>query len=237
MQIQKWIAHYTHYNWISASCVLCQRTLAITQHGICSRCNREINRFAYCGSCGAELAFNVAHCGQCLTSPPLWQHLVTISHFQPPLSEMIYRFKFQRQFQLDRTLARLLLLAVLQARRNHSLILPDVLLPVPLHPFRHWQRGYNQSELLTRKLSGWLNVPYDNHLLQRTRHTQAQRELNGKQRRENLKNAFALRYKPHYRSVAIIDDVITTGTTLHEISKQLQQVDIEQIQVWCLCRV
>lgn len=234
MQIKKWISNY---NWLGACCLLCQRTLAIAGHGICSHCNREIKRFAYCGSCGAELTFDVRRCGNCLTEPPLWQRLVTVSHFQPPLSEMIHRFKFQRQFQLDRTLARLLLLAVLQAQRSHGLPLPDALLPVPLHPLRHWQRGYNQSELLARQLSRWLAIPCDTRLLQRTRHTPAQRELSGKQRRKNLKNAFRLTGNPTYRSVAIIDDVVTTGTTVHEISKQLQKCGIEQIQVWCLCRV
>ncbi|KGQ69414.1 competence protein ComF [Chelonobacter oris] len=221
---------------MGAGCLLCRCRLAIADHGICSRCNHQITRFCYCGCCGSELAFDMPHCGKCLTEPPQWQRLVAVSHFRPPLSELIHRFKFQRQFQLDRTLARLLLLAVRQARRTHQLPLPDVILPVPLHRFRHWQRGYNQSELLTKWLSRWLAIPYDKQLLQRTRHTTAQRALNRKQRRKNLKNAFNLRSKPSYHSVAIVDDVITTGATMTEICKLLQKCGVKHIQVWCLCR-
>ncbi|TNH04077.1 amidophosphoribosyltransferase [Testudinibacter sp. TR-2022] len=225
--------------WLDASCVCCQQQLAIAQHGICSRCRREIKRFAYCGSCGTELAFDTLHCGKCLTDPPPWQRLVTISHFQPPLSDLIHTFKFHRQFQLDRTLARLLLLAVKQAQRAHDLPLPEVLLPVPLHPLRQWQRGYNQATLLARWLSHWLQIPCDDRLLQRIRYTRAQRALSGKQRRNNLKKAFAINPKIseiHYRSVAIIDDVITTGATMAELCRLLQKCGITQIQVWCLCR-
>ncbi|TNH07589.1 phosphoribosyltransferase family protein [Testudinibacter sp. TR-2022] len=225
--------------WLDAGCVCCQKRLMIAAHGICSDCNREIKRFAYCGSCGAELAFDTLHCGKCLTDPPPWQRLVTISHFQPPLSDLIHAFKFQRQFQLDRTLARLLLLAVKQAQRAHGLPLPEVLLPVPLHPLRQWQRGYNQAGLLAQQLSHWLNIPNDNRLLQRLRHTPPQRGLDSKQRRNNLKKAFVINPKISeidYRSVAIIDDVITTGATMAELCRLLQKCGIQQIQVWSLCR-
>lgn len=227
---------WKNINWLGASCVSCQTTLALANHGLCSRCNAEIKRFAYCGCCGSELTFNFQRCGNCLTQPPLWQRMVLISRFQPPLSDLIHAFKFQRQFQLDRTLARLLLLAVKQAQRNHALSLPEVLLPVPLHSLRHWQRGYNQADLLAKQLSQWLNIPCDNQLLVRTRYTTAQRELSGKQRRKNLRNAFHLSQAPQYQSVAIIDDVTTTGTTMQEICKLLQKCGIKQIQVWCLCR-
>ncbi|MGV6987934.1 phosphoribosyltransferase family protein [Testudinibacter sp. P80/BLE/0925] len=226
-------------NWLGASCILCRSTLALAKHGICNRCNREITRFRYCGSCGAELAFDTPHCGKCLTDPPPWQRLVTVSHFQAPLSSLVHRFKFQRQFQLDRMLARLLLLAIWQARRTHGLALPEVILPVPLHALRHWQRGYNQAELLAQQLSHWLNIPCDSQLLRRLRHTPPQRGLDSKQRRNNLKKAFALNPKIseiRYRSVAIVDDVITTGATMAELCRLLQKCGITQIQVWCLCR-
>ncbi|MGR3807101.1 phosphoribosyltransferase family protein [Pasteurella testudinis] len=221
---------------LDASCVCCKTKLAIAQHGLCSRCDREIPRFAYCGRCGNELTADFVHCGKCLTDPPAWQRLVTVSTFRPPLSDLIHAFKFHRRFELDRTLARLLLLAVKQARRVHALPLPEALLPVPLHAVRQWQRGYNQSLLLAKWLSKWLEIPCDNQLLQRVRYTAAQRQLSGKQRHKNLRRAFALSQTPSYRSVAIIDDVITTGTTMQEISRLLQKSGVQDIQVWSLCR-
>ena len=213
-------------------CVQCQNKLQISSHGLCSHCNHTIRRFPYCGKCGAELPQNAMICGQCLRHEPSWDRLVMVGHYNEPLSTLIHRFKFQRAFWLDRTLARLLLLAVFNAKREHGLTLPDVILPVPLHHFRHWRRGYNQSDLITYWLSKWLKIPCNNNLLKRTKHTPTQRGLTAKARRQNLKNAFAIKREITYRRVALIDDVITTGSTLNEIAKLLRKHGVQEIQVW-----
>ena len=215
-------------------CVQCQNKLQISSHGLCSHCNHTIRRFPYCGKCGAELPQNAMICGQCLRHEPSWDRLVMVGRYNEPLSTLIHRFKFQRAFWLDRTLARLLLLAVFNAKREHGLTLPDVILPVPLHHFRHWRRGYNQSDLITYWLSKWLKIPCNNNLLKRTKHTPTQRGLTAKARRQNLKNAFAIKIKREitYRRVALIDDVITTGSTLNEIAKLLRKHGVQEIQVW-----
>ena len=152
---------------------------------------------------------------------------------------LIHRFKFQNGFFLDRTLARLLLLAVYEARRTHQLTLPQLILPVPLHHLRQWQRGYNQADLLARQLARWLNIPYRNDLMKRIKRTPTQRGLTATARRRNLKNAFRISDtlpQTGYRSVALVDDVITTGSTLNEIAKQLRHAGVEHIQVWGLAR-
>ncbi|WP_439294840.1 amidophosphoribosyltransferase [Lonepinella sp. BR2882] len=226
-------------NWFGFSCVKCQQKLAIGCHGLCSRCNAEIYRFAYCGCCGAELTRDELRCGRCLQQEPAWQQMVIIGRYSEPLSTLIHRFKFQGQFWLDRSLARLLYLAVRNARRTHALSLPDVILPVPLHHFRHWQRGYNQTALLAKWLARWLNIPVREDLLLRTKNTHSQRGLTAKARRNNLKNAFMVQNKLkqcNYRSVCILDDVITTGSTMNEIAKQLRKMGVQHIQVWGLAR-
>ena len=165
--------------------------------------------------------------------------MVIIGRYNEPLSTLIHRFKFQKQFWLDRTLARLLYLAVRNARRTHGLMIPDVIIPVPLHHFRQWQRGYNQADLLARQLAKWLRIPYSNDVLRRTKRTPTQRGLSAKDRRQNLKNAFQLTptgKQRCYRCVALVDDVITTGSTLNEIAKQLRKMHVEHIQVWGLAR-
>ena len=118
--------------------------------------------------------------------------MVIIGRYNEPLSTLIHRFKFQKQFWLDRTLARLLYLAVRNARRTHGLMIPDAIIPVPLHHFRQWQRGYNQADLLARQLAKWLRIPYAKDVLRRTKRTPTQRGLSAKDRRQNLKNAFQL---------------------------------------------
>ncbi|MGC6396217.1 comF family protein [Pasteurella multocida] len=220
-------------------CVHCQQPLAIAHHGLCSRCNQQIRRFAYCGHCGKELTRDALRCGHWLQHKASWDRMVIVGHYVDPLSCLIHRFKFQHAFFLDRTLARLLLLALYHARRTHGLIWPEVLLPVPLHRLRHWQRGYNQSALIANYLAHWLKIPCDHDFLQRIKHTHTQRGLSATERRKNLRHAFRLHPKSQthrYQSVALIDDVITTGATLNELALLLRKAGVEHIQVWGLAK-
>lgn len=223
-------------NLFSFRCFICQNLLALPKHGICCACLRQIPRFNYCGVCGSHLPDPHLGCGLCCVIPPSWDRIVYLSPYQPPLSDLIHRFKFQQHFYLDRTLARLLLLAVLDAKRKYALSLPDVLLPVPLHHQRQWQRGYNQTDLLCGYLSHFLQIPVEYNWIKRQRATPSQRGLHANERQKNLINAFKITKSISVRSVAIIDDVITTGATMHEICTLLRQQGVEHIQVWALCR-
>ena len=125
-----------------------------------------------------------------------------------------------------------------EARRTHGLSLPQAIIPVPLYHFRQWQRGYNQADLLANWLSRWCDAPNCHHVVKRIKHTHTQRGLTAKDRRQNLKNAFTVNtQKPFpYERVALVDDVITTGSTLAEITKQLRKLGVKEIQVWGLAR-
>lgn len=217
-------------------CFYCQQILVLAQQGICCRCNRLISRLPYCGVCGSPLTEYHLGCGNCSLNRPLWDRIVYVSPYQSPVSELIHRFKFRQQYYLDRTLARLLLLAVLAAKREQDLSLPELLLPVPLHHHRQWQRGYNQADLLARYLGHYLKLPVNNCWLQRQRSTLSQRGLIAAERQKNLVGAFSLKGKVKVQSVAIIDDVITTGATMHELCVLLRQQGVSEIQVWALCR-
>ncbi|WGE88855.1 phosphoribosyltransferase family protein [Actinobacillus arthritidis] len=217
-------------------CIECERVLRIATQGICSRCYRRLEQAPYCGCCGALLAESHLYCGECLRNEPKWQRMVLVSRYKAPLAEWIHHFKFQGKYWLDRPLARLLLLAVKNARREHQLMLPEVLMPVPLHWQRYWQRGFNQSELIANYLANWLRLPLDTRSLIRTKSTQAQRELSALERRHNLKGAFSYQPIKHYRRVAIIDDVVTTGSTLNTICAELLKKGVQEIQVWTLAK-
>ncbi|MFZ7155209.1 amidophosphoribosyltransferase [Avibacterium avium] len=224
-------------NFFAFRCVLCQQSLSIRNTGLCSKCNRNIERYVYCGCCGMPTASYVQRCGSCLNTMPYWDQMVLIGHYTSPLAEMIKDFKFHRQFWLDKTLARLLLLAVYEARRKHSLHFPQAIFPVPLHHFRQWQRGYNQADLIAKRLAKWLNIPCHSQFIQRVKRTPPQLGLNAKARRKNLKHAFKFANQEiNYRSIALVDDVITTGSTLNEIVKHFRQLGVENIQVWGLAR-
>lgn len=229
-------------NVFAFRCFHCNEMLALAHHGFCSRCVKMLNLTPYCGHCGSKLLENHLSCGECLRNEPKWQRMVQISAYKPPLATWIHRFKFQNQYWLDQPLARLLLLAVKKAQREHQLLLPHRLIPVPLFWKRHWQRGYNQSELIAKQLSSWLKIPLDTTSLQRVRHTHSQRELTASERRQNLRGAFS--FQPpnddqavkFYERIAIIDDVITTGSTLNAICLALKKAGVKEIQVWTLAR-
>ncbi|WP_373777450.1 phosphoribosyltransferase family protein [Glaesserella sp.] len=217
-------------------CFHCQATLSIPSHGICSRCYRELRQTPYCGHCGASLPNYSLTCGNCLRNEPKWHRIVQISDYKPPLADWIHRFKFQQQDYLDQMLSRLLLLAIRNAQREHFLRLPEVIIPVPLFWQRHWMRGYNQAELLARKLSELLAIPLDTKSLQRTKATKPQRELTAQERRRNLRGAFIYQSNTAYKHIAIVDDVVTTGSTMNVICTELLKHGVEEIQVWTLAR-
>lgn len=226
-------------NFWGFRCIQCHNLLHLGHHGLCSRCYQGIAHKAYCGRCGHGLLENSHFCGHCLKLEVNWDHLVVVGGYQPPLSQYIHQFKFQNQFWLDRMLARLLLLAVWQARRTHQLPLPQLIMPVPLHHWRQWHRGYNQADLLARRLAYSLRIPYSNRWLKRIKNTPSQRGLNIQQRRANLRQAFQLNPafpQDKYPSVALVDDVITTGATLNEIVTLLRNQGVAEIQVWGLCK-
>ena len=94
------------------SCVHCKRSIHLGRNGLCSRCQKQIKAFPYCGRCGSPLQHYVMVCGHCLRNEPAWDRIVIIGHYLEPLSSLIHRLKFQKQFWLDRSLSRLLYLAV-----------------------------------------------------------------------------------------------------------------------------
>lgn len=217
-------------------CFHCEQKLTLRSHGFCSHCVKQLAKKPYCQHCGLPLPSFQPHCGNCLRDEPKWQRILQISAYHTPLAEWIHRFKFQQQYWLDRALARLLLLEIYDQRRHRFFALPEVILPVPLFWQRQWQRGYNQAERLARPLSKWLNIPLDTQSLQRVRPTISQRELTAAERRRNLRGAFTYQPKMPYKRVAIVDDVVTTGSTINAICAELRKQGVEEIQVWALAR-
>ncbi|WP_341502745.1 ComF family protein [Gallaecimonas sp. GXIMD4217] len=207
------------------SCVLCRLPARLS---LCPDCLADLPRLhSPCPNCG--LPSPGGPCKRCRLAPPPFSALVAGALYQPPWDRLIHGFKYRRQWWLDRALC-LPLLAALGDRP-----LPDVLVPVPMHKWRLLWRGFNQAELLANHLGERLGIAVDNGLLVRRRHTRKQQGLNRKGRQRNLKGAFTVTKTPPKR-VALIDDVVTTGTTVSLLSRQLLAAGCEDVQVWCLAR-
>lgn len=148
---------------------------------------------------------------------------------------MIRKLKFNQQLIYAKTFGTLLALAV----RNEwykNRPLPDRLIPVPLHPERLKERGFNQSIEIGRHLSHELGLIMDTHSVTRIKTTQAQSGLTRTARQQNIRGAFHCQTRFDGLHVVILDDVVTTGQTVTELSQVLQRQGAATIDVWCCAR-
>jgi ComF family protein len=172
-----------------------------------------------------------------MISPPPFSKTVAGWHYQAPVDQLISSFKYSRKINHARVMATLFTPIVQQAYGCSPY--PDMIIPTPLHWLRRWQRGFNQSELLTNWLAKSLSLPVT-RCLKRSRATPAQRSLNAQQRKHNLKNAFSLSPSAHAsiagKTIAVVDDVMTTGATASTISQTLLKGGAKEVHIWCLAR-
>ena len=208
-------------------CSLCQLPLTATEQYWCNHCINLFPNPPYCHHCGTTTLNTVTDCGRCLTQPPLWHKIYRLGEYRPPLQQLIQQLKFHGKFWLARPLAQQLASQITQPA--------PLLLPVPLHWRRYCLRGFNQSHQLALALGAILNSRVDHHAFQRVRHTPSQQQLTKVQRRHNLQQAFRLRRQTLPDHVAIIDDVVTTGATVHQLTRLLIQHGVKRIDIYTLC--
>ena len=204
---------------------------------VCADC---VERFGAlvprCTQCALQVPVGVAVCGTCLIAPLPFVRSVAAVDYAYPWDSLITRFKFHAALDLAAALAHRLAHAV----AHTSATAPTLLLPVPLSMARLRERGYNQAWELTRRLGRLRQCPVDAQLLLRVRDTPHQLALPPAQRTSNVRGAFAIeprrRAELQQRSVALIDDVMTTGATAVEITNVLLQAGAAQVEVWTVAR-
>jgi ComF family protein len=182
-------------------------------------------------------------CGMCDRARPLFLHAYAYGSYDGALRGLIHVLKYQQIKPAADPLGRLLAAGIMAFKAQ----IPSgvLVIPVPLFAEKHRQRGFNQADLLSRAalkhLNGWKPSSFELHTgnLRRLRSTVSQTGLTSHQRRKNVRGAFALS-KPHLvqgRSVLLIDDVYTTGTTLNECARVLRSAGAEGVWVATVARV
>ena len=165
----------------------------------------------------------------------------SIYAFDGPLRDAVHRFKYRGRISLARPLAKLLWQGW---QSSIGKAIPrdiDCIAPVPLQAWRQWRRGYNQSELLAHELSRLCSRPALK-VLWRRRHTRSQTQFSARDRQSNVRDAFALdlaQIAPHDlsgRSILLLDDVCTTGSTINECARVLQQNGVKSVYALTLAR-
>ena len=146
---------------------------------------------------------------------------------------MIQRFKYNGDLSVGRVLGELFSERLYRERRSR---LPEVIVPVPLATGRYRTRGFNQAIELAQTIAKSSGLELQADIVERTRETQEQAGLPRKQRRRNVRGAFELIQRPQQTHVAILDDVVTTGSTVNEIAKVLRRAGVEKLEVWAIAR-
>jgi ComF family protein len=183
-----------------------------------------------CPTCALPLPAPV--CGACLRRLPPLDALHAAFGYAPPLDRLLPRFKFHGDLAAGRLLAELMTDACAVLPR------PETLIPIPLHGSRLRTRGYDQALELARPLARALDLSLRGNVLQRLRATAPQSELNALERRRNLRNAFVVRDDVALPAhVVLVDDVMTTGATLHAAAKVLRRAGVQRIDAWVCARV
>ena len=223
-------------NWLlTNNCILCE-TPCPHEECLCEACCAELPFIqGGCPRCGLPIIPHAQPvlCGQCLRKPPAFDRTVALFAYQPPITDLITSLKFHQRLLYGKLLGELL--ARRLQRVYQAQALPECVIPVPLHTTRIRERGYNQALEIAKPIARRLGITIDKKCCVRRRATQAQSLMPAKMRLHNVKNAFAVR-DSCYRHVAIVDDVVTTGHTVDELSAQLKRAGVVKIDVWCIAR-
>ena len=228
--------------WLPRRCLLCgHQPLRSGEVILCSACGRDlpVPIDALCPRCGAPRPpgrDRAASCPACDARPPFVQTVRAPYFYEGVLKDLIQTFKFRPEPGLARLLGGLLV----QGLEVHPFPgLPDCVVPVPLHPKRKRRRGFNQSELLARPVARALGTPLETRILVRWRDTDSQIGKGTRARRRNVRGAFRCRRRgrPAGLRVLLVDDVLTTGSTVSEAARALRGGGARGVWVGALARV
>lgn len=222
-------------------CVLCGSAGDTAGLDICAACRRDLPRnVPACQRCAVPLGTSVRWapwCGHCLARLPAWDTAFSAFRYEFPVDHLLTGLKFHRRLANGRVMGRCMaaeLLPWLALRGDQPL--PQALIPVPLHRQREWRRGFNQARELAQPLAAALGLPLCLNLARRAVATREQSGLDGVARRRNLRGAFEISGRSRLQHVAIVDDVMTTGSTAGELTGALKAHGVERVEVWSCAR-
>jgi len=171
-------------------------------------------------------------CGQCQRRSPPFDACYAAFRYEDPLPSLIGGAKFRSRLELTRLLGHCLASALCAQGAE----VPGAIVPVPLHARRLRERGYNQALEIARTVSRRLSVPVDIASCARVVSTAPQAGLEQRERRRNVRGAFKVLKAPAAAHVAILDDVVTTGSTVGELAQVLRKAGVERVDVWAVAR-
>lgn len=208
-------------------CLLC--AAASGAEMLCPACHASLPHIAHaCPRCASQGTGQV--CGECLMHPPAFDRTRAALEYAFPTDKLIQALKYGGQLALAKLLGELLTEALADQTR------PEIILPMPLHPARIKMRGFNQALEIAKVIAKRFDIPLAPGLAQRVVDTTPQASLPIDTRHKNVKGAFACDQDLRGKHIAVVDDVMTSGATLNELTKILKRAGAAQVDVWVVAR-
>ena len=192
---------------------------------------------AACRKCGLPRAVaSEPVCGPCRATPPDIARTIMALQYEYPVRQLIAELKFRKGLAVGRVLGELLAIALLEQQCEPGWLLPDLLVPVPLHPLRELVRSYNQATVIAERIATVIPVSIHPGAARRKRNTPPQSGHSRRERLSNIRGSFTVDKNLSGARVAIIDDVVTTGSTVRELAKEMRGIGVAEVQIWAVAR-
>jgi ComF family protein len=228
-KLLSWLLPYT--------CILCGNP-SHRHQDLCLLCYQDLpTPKTSCQLCAISLQgdFTNLTCGQCLRQVRPFDATFTLFEYIKPIDNLLLELKFNQKLVNAQVLGELMAEKI-QHDWYKNKPKPDVIIPIPLHPQRLRERGYNQAMEIARPIAKLCRIPINIKDCKRIKPTAPQAMLAAKERETNIKRAFTTNRRWDNCSIAVIDDVITTGNTVREFCHLLKLQGAKRIDVWCCAR-
>ncbi len=218
-------------------CYSCREFIAGAD-GFCHDCWNKLNFISapYCSVCGCTLSipsFEDITCGKCIAEPPKYKIARSLLKFDEHSKKLMHDFKYYDQTELASFFSKLL-----HQRYKEEIANADLIIPVPMNKLKRLFRMYNQAHILAQALSKLTKKPVLANALVKTKWTKSQTSLSKKQRETNLRSSLKFNNKHNikHKNIILIDDVMTTGSTIKECAKLLKYAGANNIYVVTIAR-
>lgn len=202
---------------------------------LCTACEEKIKRAAepVCKRCGKPLEDERReYCSDCMRKKHYFLQGKAVFLYEGEIRRSMYRFKYvgRREYAFFYAREATVLYADWIKRKRI-----EVIVPIPMYPGKKRRRGYNQAEVFAKALGYETGLPVDAGIVKRIKNTVPQKELDDKERRSNLKNAFQLQQDiVKYNQILLVDDIYTTGSTMDAVAEVLCAAGAENIYFICI---
>lgn len=212
-----------------AKCPFCGTITNGEDNAICETCLKNLPEIKEprCKKCGKPiLVKEKEYCYDCTKTEHFFEEGRSIWIHKPPITTAIYALKYKNKRIYAKTFGSMLYIRYGTYLIKHKI---DLIIPIPLHEKRRKRRGFNQAELIAIQLGKYTRIPVDLTSLTRVHETIAQKNLNDRKRKQNIKGAFAAKRAVKGKRIVLIDDIYTTGATIDEAARKLRRAGAEKV--------